>query len=103
MKDTLKYFRLNRKLRIDVPETRQTIFTDRYRYVYLRANAIYFSQYLTDNPNLAFRTSGAKLFFRSIPNVSQAYYAIRRSAKEGFNRIIIKELGDFGVTIRAQL
>lgn len=101
MKDTLKYFKLNRKLRIDFPETRQTIFTDRYRYVYLRANALYFSNFLTDNPNYAFRTSGPKLFFRSIPNVSQAYYAIRRSAKEGYNRVIIDEIGDFDINIRA--
>jgi len=99
--DKLYRFKLRRKLEIYIPDQHQTIYTERYPFAYRCANAIYFSNILTDEPKHAFKTSGPKLFFRSIPNVAQAFYAIRRSAKEGFDRVVIAEIGDFDISIRA--
>lgn len=97
----MRSFKLHRKIKIYLPEFRQTIYTERYPYVYLSENGVFFSNLKTMDPIMAFESSVPRMYFQSDSNASLAFNNISKAAKEGYNRLLIEERGVYDLSVRA--
>ena len=57
------------------------------KYIYLSANAIFFSGIWTSDPVTAYRSSDSQLYFSSLANAYMAYIAILAAAKDGCDKL----------------
>ena len=89
--DRLFRYKLRKPLEIYVPDLRQTIYTGRYPYIYLSANAIYLSDIKTTDSTVAFNSSVPRLFFSTLEDAWMAFCAIQRASMDGCRRLSIEE------------